>query len=45
MAEEYIKDIALDITNQQIAQARNYADSAYASALEFLDELKESIAR
>jgi len=39
--EEYIKDIALDLTNDQIAQARLYADSAYASAQDFLEELKE----
>lgn len=38
---EYIKDIALDITQTQIAQARDYADEAFASALEFLEELKE----
>jgi len=38
---EYIKDIALDITQTQIEQAREYADSAYAAAQEFLDELKE----
>jgi hypothetical protein len=41
MSEEYINDIALAITTEQIAQARDYADDAYASAQEFLEELKE----
>ncbi len=41
MADEgYIKDIALDLTNTQIAQAREYADDAYTSAQGFLNELK-----
>jgi len=37
---QYIKDIALDITTTQIAQAREYADEAFASVQEFLEELK-----
>lgn len=41
MTEQFIKDIALELTNQQIDQARDYADAAFTSAQEFLEELKD----